>query len=223
MIIAINLLPFRRYLAGAGRYARNLVHEFAHLDKKNQYLLFATSENRHHFETDNPRFRIIQCDFNSSSTLKRIYWEQFILPAQLDEHKVDVLFTPSVAIPLAFKGNKFTTVHDIAYKKVPSKYPALRRLYVNWMTRQAVRRSDVLFTVSDYSKDEIVQEFGVSNGKLEVAPNGIEERFLRKVSPRDKSRLRERYKLSNKFVLCVGALEPSKNVDVLVRDRRAHV
>ena len=217
MNIAINLLPFRRYLAGAGRYARNLVHEFARMDRKNRYFLFTTPENKHHFEVDNRHFRIIECDFNTDSILKRIYWEQFVLATQLDEHNIEILFTPSVAIPLAFKGRKITTVHDIAYKKVPSKYPFLRRLYVGWMTRQAVQRSDVVFTDSDFSRDEIVREFGILNGKLEVARNGIEERFLRRASQQDKLRLRERYKLSNKFILCVGALEPSKNVDVLIK------
>lgn len=212
MRIAVNLLPFRKQLYGAGRYAKHIVHELSLLDRKNEYYLFVTEEGKHHFPSEGRNIRTVICPFSPQSVVARIFWEQVVLPFQLGARRIDVLFTPSVAIPFYFRGGKATTVHDIAYRKVPEKYPLLRRKYVEWATETAVRRSDVVITDTEFSRKEIAREFDVAERNIVVAHCAADEIFGRRHTKIQEKAVRKKYSLPGKFMLYVGAIEPSKNI-----------
>lgn len=217
MNIGINLLPFREELGGAGKYAKNIVLELSLLDNENHYFLFVTKKNFRHFITANSNFIQIVNPFNSDFFLLRIFWEQFILPFQLKKKKIKTLFTPSVAVPVFFRGRMFTTVHDIAYKKVKIKYPLLRRIYLAFITKVALVKSKVIFTVSNFSKEEIINEYGISPEKIYVIHNGIGSDFFLPVDNETRDAIRAKYNLPEKYILYVGAIEPGKNLDRLIK------
>ena len=216
MRIAVNLLPFRKHLGGAGNYAKHMIHELAAIDRANEYILFVTRENAFHFEVDNSRFHLKYCSAAGISPLLRILWEQIVLPVQLIYCKTDILFTPSVAIPVLFPGRMVTTIHDLAYLRIPRKYPFVRRWYVGTMTRCAVRRSQVVCTVSGFSRDEIISVFKLPPAKIIVTPNGVDDLFFQKVGDDLKHAVSAKYALPEKFILYVGAVEPSKNIAELL-------
>lgn len=217
MNIGINLLPFRDKLGGAGNYAKNIVRELSLLDTENNYFLFVSRSGLGHFRTDNPKFELVVSSFNSSLFPVRIFWEQFVFPFQLRKRKIELLFTPSVAVPLLHFGRMATTVHDIAYKKLKKKYPALRRLYLAAITRLALRKSEIIFTVSNFSKEEIIKEYNIAKEKIIVTPNGIDDKFLKPVKDEVFAPLKEKYHLPEKYILYVGALEPGKNLESILR------
>lgn len=214
MKIAVNLLPFREKLAGAGRYAQKIISELVKIDKSNQYYLFVSKIGKINFPFDNSNIVFITADFNPNSVLSRIFYEQFIFPLKLRELKPDIIFTPSVAVPALYKGRFFTTIHDIAYKRIKSKYPFLRRKYVSFVTGLAIKKSEVVFTVSNFSKKELIEEFGESK-EIIVTYNAVDEFFFNHFSENDKQKFKEKYKLPENYFLYVGAVEPGKNLDKL--------
>jgi glycosyltransferase involved in cell wall biosynthesis len=214
MKIAVNLLPFREKLAGAGRYAQKIVSELIRLDKNNNYFLFISHKGKINFPISSPNMKFITSNFNPDSVWKRIFYEQFIFPFKLKKLKPDIIFTPSVAIPLFYNGRFFTTIHDIAYKKIKNKYPLLRRLYVSWVTKMAFRKSEVVFTVSNFSKKELIEEFGIEKDIL-VTYNAVDDNFFIEYDEIDKRKFNEKYNLPDNFILYVGAIEPGKNLDRL--------
>ncbi len=146
----------------------------------------------------------------------RIFWEQVIFPLKLKKLNPDIIFTPSVAVPFLLKGNFFTTIHDLAYKKNKSKYSFLRRIYLNIITKIAVKKSKVIFTVSNFSKREIENEFHLENKKVLVTYNGVDETIFPKcILLRGSSEFKKKYNLPEDFILYVGAIEPGKNLDKL--------
>jgi glycosyltransferase involved in cell wall biosynthesis len=217
MNIAINLLPFRAKLAGAGNYAKNIVQELSRLDKNNNYFLFVSKEGAGHFLTQNPSFKLVISPFNIGNIFLRILWEQFIFPFQLKKKKTDILFTPSVAIPLIYNGKMVTTVHDIAYMKVKQKYPLFRRKYLSFITGKALKRSRIIFTVSEFSKKEILENYNIREDKIVVTYNGVNSSFYNINPAVNPEEIRQKYKLPEKYVLYVGAIEPGKNIERLVR------
>lgn len=216
MKIAVNLLPFRKQLAGAGRYAKNIMKHLALIDKENEYVLFVTDENKAHFETENNNFRFEVCPFQSKRIYYRIFYEQFVFPFRLRKVHADILFTPSVAVPLLYSGSMFTTIHDVVYMRMKKKYPFLRKHYVSFITSQAARKSDVVVTVSEFSKKEIQELLHTGNKKIVVTYNGVDDSFYSPVEEESKSELRQKYGLPEKFLLYVGAIEPGKNLDTLI-------
>lgn len=73
----------------------------------------------------------------------------------------------------------------------------------------AVRKAERVFTPSRYSADKISELYGVSPGKIEVAPNGVFKNDVPEFSPRIKNR--------PPVVLCVARLYRRKGVDLLLR------
>lgn len=214
MKIAVNLLPFREKLAGAGRYAQKIVEELVEIDKTNLYYLFISNKGKINFLFNQSNVKLITADFDPDSVFSRIFYEQFIFPFKLKELKPDIIFTPSVAVPVLYNGRFYTTIHDIAYKRIKNKYPLFRRKYVAFVTRLAVKKSEKVFTVSNFSKKELIEEFGESKDIL-VTYNAVDEKFFKDFSEKDKQHFKQKYNLPEKYFLYVGAVEPGKNLDKL--------
>ena len=213
MKIAINLLPFRKKIAGAGKYAQKIVQELSKIDHQNDYYLFVTEQGKSNFENLSENFHFITPKFNPELIIIRIFWEQFIFPVKLKKIKPDRIFTPSVAIPLLYKGKFYTTIHDLAYKKSKHKYSFMRKKYIGLVTNIAAKKSNVIFTVSNFSKMQIEDYFKFKDKKVMVTYNGVEDVFFRDVDETEKSVFKKNYKLPDNYILYVGAIEPGKNLD----------
>ncbi len=226
MRIAVNLLPFRAQLAGAGRYTQNILRELLQLDARNEYLFFVTPHADAHFEFDAPNVARVLTNLPESSAA-RIAYEQLVLPIQLARHPTDVLFTPSVAVPFAWRGKQVTIIYDmIAEHADVTKYPRARNLYVRWMSRYAARRADAVITISENSRREIAQYARVPLEKIHLAYPAVDPSIARVTDAAELARVREAYRLPERFILYLGTLEPGKNLPQLIRAysamKRAH-
>ncbi len=216
MKIAVNLLPFRKKIAGAGKYAKEITRALSKLDSENDYYLYGSEEIRNDFKELGNNFHFIVTNFNPNLPFVRILWEQIVFPFKLRKLNPDIVFTPSVAIPFLYNGKFFTTIHDLAYKENIHKYPFLRKMYLKKITEIAVKKSSVVFTVSNFSKKEIEKEFITKNKIISVTYNGVDEIYFSDYTSEEIKNFVRRYNLPEKFILYVGAIEPSKNLDKLL-------
>ena len=216
MKIAVNLLPFRKKIAGAGKYAKEITRALSKLDSENDYYLYGSEEIRNDFKELGNNFHFIVTNFNPNLPFVRILWEQIVFPFKLRKLNPDIVFTPSVAIPFLYNGKFFTTIHDLAYKENIHKYPFLRKMYLKKITEIAVKKSSVVFTVSNFSKKEIEKEFITKNKIISVTYNGVDEIYFSDYTSEEIKNFVKRYNLPEKFILYVGAIEPSKNLDKLL-------
>ncbi|MEO0093415.1 MAG: glycosyltransferase [candidate division WOR-3 bacterium] len=217
MRIGVNLLPFRQRLAGTGRFTQNILAQLAALDQKNNYFLFLTKQSEHNFTISAPNFLKIICPFSPNRRVIRIFWEQFILPWQLLYYRIDLLFTPSVAIPFLVPTKTVTVIHDmIPFHRSITKYTPLRSFYIQTMTKWAVKRSDTVIAVSENTKREIVRFCSVPQSKIFVALEGVSPQYHKIDSESELKKIRAKYNLPDRFILFVGTQEPGKNLPRLI-------
>lgn len=215
MRIAVNLLPFGEQLAGAGHYTQHILSELVTNDATNEYIFFLAPRSESHFAFAAPNVTRVPVAL-PDSTLARIGYEQAVLPFQLARYGIDVLYTASVAVPLAWRGKKVTVIYDmIAEHADVTKYPRARNIYVKWMTRYAAQQSDALVTISENSRREICRYAGVTSEKISIARPATTLRRMQDGDPLQ--RVRERYRLPDRFVLYLGTLEPGKNLPRLIQ------
>lgn len=215
MRIAVNLLPFRDKLAGAGRYTQNILRELVERDPSSEYILFVTPFAAPHFAYAAPNVTSILVSY-PDSIVARISYEQFILPVRLAILDPDILFTASVAIPLAWRGRRLTVIYDMmAEHRDVAKYPPLRNAYVRAMSRYAAQHSDAVITISQNSRREIARFARVAPEKVSVAPPATS--LQRVTDSGTLMRVRDAYRLPEHFILYLGTLEPGKNLPHLVR------
>jgi glycosyltransferase involved in cell wall biosynthesis len=134
--------------------------------------------------------------------------------------KFDVLWMPDIR-PFAIKAaaRLVVTVHDISPFVHPEFYSLKRRIWHSIAGyRRALARADVVIAVSEYTKADLEQFFGLDAGKVKVVYPGIDhEKFKPNLDAEKRERVRTKYALPNRFVLAISTLEPRKNILTLVR------
>lgn len=209
MRIAINLLPFGRDLAGTGRYAKNILRSLKEIDHENEYFLILRHCSTHNF-SESRNFRKIEIPLVPNRVV-RIIFEQLCLPLLVRYLHCGILFTPSVAIPFWGKFRKITTIHDAAPFVFLTKYRWLRSVYVKFITRISAKLSDVIVTVSHDAKRAIFSYCKIPIDNIVVIHNGVDSIFLS-----DFKMINSSLKISGRYILSVGTIEPCKNFTTLL-------
>jgi len=130
--------------------------------------------------------------------------------------EVDLLFCPSYAAPLAYRGPFVVTVHDALSALMPPD-PGLRQRVRHRATRSSARRARHVVTVSETSRDDVARLYGVASSRITAVPNGCGAEFFVPPTPAQAEDVRRRYSLEDvPFCLFVGKFARRRNLPVLV-------
>jgi glycosyltransferase involved in cell wall biosynthesis len=111
-----------------------------------------------------------------------------------------------------FKNCRYiVTIHDVLFNEYKEEFPLSYRLIKNFFFRRSALQSEIVTTVSDYSREAIEKYLGIKKEKTGVIHNGVGAQFF---APYDKTRaashIREKYGF-DKYLLYVSRVEPRKN------------
>jgi glycosyltransferase involved in cell wall biosynthesis len=140
-------------------------------------------------------------------------WEQMMLPLQA---RGDLLWSPVNTGPIGY-ANQVVTVHDIAPLDWPDGYsPAFRRWY-RYLWKRLLPRVRALITVSDFTKQRLIAEFGLSAGTIHVTHLGVDHQRFFQRSADEIEEVRRKFELPDNYVLFVGGVSGRKNMRRLLR------
>jgi len=117
------------------------------------------------------------------------------------------LDTPTRSIPV---------IHDINFEHYPEQLPAMTRRYYKYFFPKFARKAIRIATVSEYSKADIVANYGINEDDIDVVYNGANEIYMT-TSEEDKTATREKYAAGSPYFLFIGSLLPRKNIANLFR------
>jgi glycosyltransferase involved in cell wall biosynthesis len=142
----------------------------------------------------------------------RLLWQ---LPQLARRHGMDLLHSQYIAPPFSPCASA-VTVHDILFETHPEYFDNLFVLRSRLLVSQAIRKSVVIFTVSDFSRRQISESFPINMNKVHIIHNGVDsERFFPGTQGQE---VVKKYGLeSGGYFLTVGRLEPRKNHANLLR------
>ena len=136
--------------------------------------------------------------------------EQVQLPLAIPSG-TDLFFSPYYSIPLFYRGRLAVTVHDLSHRVVPEIVGnTKKRVYAQTMYWALRKRAAVIFTVSNFSKSELLRltsgprEDNILTTHLGISPEWYEAAQLPPVRNRP-------------YFVCVGNIKPYKNVGRLVQ------
>ncbi len=141
-------------------------------------------------------------------------WLDLRLMPRLLLKKPDVLFLPNHLAPWWPGGPPVvTTVFDLAVLKFPDHFPRRLRRTLERNTGHAVRRADLVLTISEATRRDIIDIYALSPEKVAVTYCGIDRRCFHTLGEAGSAeRVRRRYGLPEVYFLYVGALQPRKNL-----------
>jgi len=141
-------------------------------------------------------------------------WEQVVLPAQTADSRL--LYSPANLAPVVSSRNVLV-IHDVAALRHPEAYS---RLYVNYQRAilpRLARRAQMLLTVSEFSRRELIDVLGAPADRVRVIPEGVDEQFAGGADP---ARAAARYGLTRPYVLVVATESERKNLGLLAQAGR---
>lgn len=147
----------------------------------------------------------------------RILWEQAVAPLALRRQRIEVVHGPVNVAPVVSGLPSVVTVHDLAFLIYPEQYPGAKQRYLNWVTRQSVRRAQRVIAVSEHTRQDILRFYGVEPARVVTVPNGIDPAMRPVTDEAALASLRAAHGLDRDFVLFVGTLQPRKNLIGLLR------
>jgi glycosyltransferase involved in cell wall biosynthesis len=145
----------------------------------------------------------------------RILWEQLVQPWTLQKINADLVHGPVFIAPLISTCPTVITIHDLSFIRLPHLFRPANRLYLTVMTRLSARRARRLIAVSAHSAAESAKLLGVPIARIDVIYHGVDPIF-RPLPSAGIEAFRQKQGLPDRFVLCVGTLEPRKNHTRLV-------
>jgi len=138
-------------------------------------------------------------------------WFEISIPRLLKKHKVDLFFSPEHYIPLRLNVPSIQTIHDLSFEHYPKDLPFAAQKYNQIMIPMAAKKARQIFSVSEYSKNDIANLYDISSHKIEVIYNAAKEDF----GPSTAEQIQEtsnKYSNGKPYYLYVGALNPRKNL-----------
>ncbi len=204
-------------VSGIERYTAEMVRALAAVAPQNEYHLFYNSARKvtlpdfgsgvavHEFRYPNKVFKLAQRFLDAPK------WDRW-LPA------VDCVFMPSLGlVPLSAGLPLVSVFHDLSYEHFPELFNFKQRVWHAVMKpRQLAQRSQAVIAVSEHTKQDLVNVYGVPEEKVQVVYSGVSLGLTTGPAFAKASAGRPVAGLPAHFVLYLGTLEPRKNVDSLI-------
>jgi glycosyltransferase involved in cell wall biosynthesis len=214
--IGIDARTLSGRYTGDRTYWRNLIKALSRVDPVNEYVLYL---RRSIPESD---ALALGANFTTrvlTAASERI-WSLLTFPQALRRDGIDLAHVQYTVPPL-MPCPVVTTIHDVTFKLFPELFAAKDRLLLNFAMPGSLRRASHVLTVSENSRRDILRCYPF------VAPENVtatllaaEERFRPMAEEKQDSArqlVKDRYGLSDPYLLAVGVLQPRKNLPMLAR------
>ncbi len=142
------------------------------------------------------------------------YWEQIRLGGFIKKQKGRVyLLNLCNLAPLKVGKRNLSTVHDVAFIDHPEFYSKKFVLAYKFLIKRIVRKSTLVFTVTQDSKKRITATYSINPNKIIVTGNGYTESLLNE-SEQIKDSIRALP--DHGYLFSVGSASPNKNLKYIV-------
>ena len=209
---------------GLGRYIQEVVDNVIKMDSYNDYVVFLRKDNFDELVID--EFK------NVKKVLVDVQWyslkEQLLMPFYIWKEKLDLIHFPHFNVPFFVPCKFIVTIHDLILTKfktvrATTLHPfiyELKNLAYRTIIKRALNKSKRILTVSEFTKNDIVEQFKIKPDKIEVIYEGVanlakgrDSLFVVKL---DNNEVLRDYDINYPFLLYVGNAYPHKNLDFLI-------
>ncbi|XLQ20071.1 MAG: glycosyltransferase family 4 protein [Candidatus Moraniibacteriota bacterium] len=224
MRIGIDVRCFARGKnTGIEEYSKKALTAIFELDRNNEYILFFNA------------WKNVDIDFSWATKYENVTVKKYAIPNKLLNLSmwflnyprldklcggVDRFFMPnsnfyavSCSVPL------FLTIHDLSFEHFETTFSWKRSFWHFFVNSRLIAScAEHIFVVSEATKVDVCQTYGIDKKKVSVTLNGqslisgkIDRNALEMID------VKEKYNLPYKFILYFGTIEPRKNIANIIR------
>lgn len=221
--VGIDAKRIVRNGTGLGSYGRTLVNDLIRLGDADMPLrLYAPDEGRDELRTQIIGDGNVQFCYPEGhpSAIRKALWRSHGVVKDLVRDGVQVYHGLSGELPTGIRKagiKSVVTIHDLIFMRHPEYYHWIDTKIYEWKFRQALREADRIIAISERTRQDILELGGQQYAdRIQVIYQSFAPHFSTDISSEEKARVRERYKLPQRFILNVGTIERRKNLALAV-------
>ena len=196
---------------GIGVYTSSLLNSLLTIDQKNIYYLIYNTDK--HLNRYSRYANVIECLEEAPS---KILWDQVSVPRLAAKEELDILYNPKISLPLFTKVKTVGIIHGAEQFAVPQAYLWYDRLYFNFANKLYYKKAKAIITTTKIGASDAVKYMGVNSNKINIVNMAYNEKC--RLLDKDKTApVKEKYKLSDHYLMFVGGINPVKNFENILR------
>jgi len=214
---------------GLGRYTQEVVDNIIKINEALgesafDFVVFLSPENFDEFTINSAHVKKVKLNIAWYS-----WQEQLLMPWYIWRERLDLIHFPHFNVPILTPTKLVVTLHDLILTHFPTIRATtknrliyrLKNLAYRLVLKVAIFRAVKIIAVSEFTKQDIMQNFPEATGKIIVTYEGVSNlargRDSLFVAKLDSEEMLDKYHLGKNFLLYVGNAYPHKNLETLLK------
>lgn len=195
---------------GSSEFTYQLLMALNKLDKDNKYFVYLPVRPTEDMPKESESWQYIV--FSSKKL-----WTLFGLSKKLagNPQSLDIFFSPTHYSPITHI-KTVISILDISYLHFKNLFKKLDLYKLKYWGGYSIKKAKKILTISDSSKNDIIESYGLSSDKVSVVCPGIKQDLRFKIKDLSMEDFRKKYGISKDYILFVGTLQPRKNITRLI-------
>lgn len=144
-----------------------------------------------------------------------LFFMEWTVSRFLKKHKVDLFLSMEGFLSLSSSSAQLPVIYDLNFEKYPKDIQFKNRVYFRQMFPRFAKKAKRIATISEYSKNDIVEKYGIKNTLIDNVSCGIKDKF-QPINEEEKRAVRLKYAEGKNYFFFVGSMHPRKNVTRLL-------
>ncbi len=223
MIIGFDAKRAANNKTGLGNYSRFIIEGLSQYYPNNNYLLYIPKKRSNSLLGELENHSNCQITYPDSCIWKKAssLWRVYGIKSQLKRLTPNLFHGLSNELPINIahvEGMKtIVTIHDLIFLRYPHFYKPIDRKIYAYKFKKAATIADKVIAVSECTKKDIIDYFGIPQEKIEVIYQGCDKSFQTEIPSEKREEVRQHYTLPSNYLLYVGSIEDRKNLMLIVK------
>ena len=220
MKILLDAFPLNAPKSGVGYYTYHLLKALSKVYKNEDEFIYFYGRRFSKNIIERPH----SVDAATRKTLKALLRDPYRITQPIKEFifrrgakkiKPDIYHETNYVL-LPYSGPQIVTVFDMSIKRFPETHPAGRVKFFNDYFDKRIPNANHILSISEFTKNELVEIMGIAPDKITVTPLAQPESFCRP-SYSQIHQFKKENQLPDNYFLYLGNIEPRKNLITLIR------
>jgi len=138
-------------------------------------------------------------------------WFEHAVPKALKKIQPNLFLSPDGFASLKTQVPTLSVFHDIAFEHYPEFIPYLNRKYYQYYGPRYAHKVKRIATVSQFSKEDIIDKYNISPNKIDVVYNGANP-TCKPLNDLQKNEVQQQYTQGCPYFIFISAVHPRKNL-----------
>jgi len=140
-----------------------------------------------------------------------LFYMEIIVGIFLKKHKPSIFLSMEGFLCLSSKCKQLPIIYDLNFEHQPKDLPFRNRIYFRTFYPKFARKATRIATISDYSKNDIVNTYGIDKNRIDNVSCGVKQNFF-PIQDVVKNEIKIKYSAGNEYFFFIGSIHPRKNI-----------